>query len=585
MPDARSALLMAECRLARRRYGRTRGLLGAWFWSLVSAALLLCSYPLTDAGFLAWVALAPWVVVVVRARRSTVAWLTWPVWFVWWAVMVGWLRYATGPGMLALAAYMSAYFVAGAYLIRLFHRRLHVPAVAALPVIWVALEQVRGHLMTGFAWFFLGHTQHGYLSLIQIADTFGVPGVTFVVAAVNGLVVDLLTAPIFQRRSMEVTRGGPRLRRRVAISAAAVLALVAATAVYGQFRLAQGRRAMTVGPRIAAIQGNIPQDIVLEGRSDAEIMAEHVGLTRPLLGGDIDLVVWPETMVPGVLNDEFLRHTPGGPQAETVRLQIERSQSYRNEIVSLARTGDVPFLVGAETRRDGGEFRRRYNTALLLLPDGRVAATYDKMHLVPFGEYLPLKDVFPWLIKLTPYDYDYTVTPGTRATVFPLGRWRFAVAICFEDTVPEVPRELCYDPHEGKRVDFLVNISNDGWFQASSELPQHLAICVFRAVENRVGIVRAVNTGISAFIDSNGRVVQELRVDGRSRGVAGTLVGSVAIDRRVSPYSRHGEWFGWLVTGLTVTAAVVWMVWSAATRLIGGRTKKMPTLGKFRLTP
>jgi len=524
-----------------------------------SAVLLLAAYPLPDIGWAAWVALVPWTVQVLRARRHAIAWTTWPVWLVWWVVMVHWLRFATGLGWLALAVYLSVYFPVAALLLRVLRRRFHLPATLALPVVWVGLEYVRGHLLSGFPWFLLGHTQHGRLALIQIADLVGVAGVTFVVAAVNGLVVDLLVDPIFRRRDSGAARRRARLRPRAVASALVVVALVAGTLIYGRLRLAEGRRTITDGPTVAAIQGNIPQEIKHSGSIEDEIrmLKDHVALTRDVVAQRPDLIVWPETMVPGTINVEYLAHEPTGAKADRVREYIAVCRLFRQEIEALAAEGKAPMLVGnVTTRFDAAGGRHRYNSALLIQPDGRTAARYDKMHLVPFGEYIPLKRTFPWLQDLTPFDYDHTVEPGEEPTVFRAGGARFAVAICFESTVPQVVRRLAYSSSDGKRIDFLVNISNDGWFRASSELPQHLAICTFRAVENRVGVVRAVNTGISAFIDPNGRVVKELERAGRRRGVEGTLVGRVAVDGRVAPYSRHGEWFAAVMAGLLAVALI-----------------------------
>ena len=515
-----------------------------------SALMLFAAYPLPDVGWLAWVALVPWTVQVLRARSGRVALQTWPVWLVWWLVMLHWLRFATVTGWLALVVYMSAYFPVAALLLRTLRSRLRVPATLSLPVVWVGLEFLRARLLTGFPWFFLGHTQHASLSLVQVADLAGVAGLTFVVGAVNGLVVDLLIEPVFRPRA---GGGRPRLRRGALASAAFVALLVAGSLIYGRWRLAQGRRTIGRGPRVAAVQGNIPQEVKRSGSIDDEVatLKEHLTLTRKVVGQPLDLIVWPETMVPGHINREYLEYRPEGPRGEAERRYIAFSRMYRNEVETLAAEAGAPMLVGNVTVRfDAAGRRRQFNTALLITPDGATAARYDKMHLVPFGEYLPLQRYLPWLRRLTPYDYDYTLQAGEEPTVFRVGRWRFAVAICFESTIPRVVRRLAWSAEEGKRADFLLNISNDGWFRASSELPQHLAINVFRAVENRVGIVRAVNTGISALIDPDGRVIKVLERDGRRRGVAGVLVGEVGVDGRVTLFARWGDWLGGGLAGL-----------------------------------
>jgi len=539
-----------------------------------SAVLLWLCFPLPDAGWLAWVALVPWVVVVLRARTNAVVWATWPIWMGWWVVMMAWLRFATPLGWIALCVYLSLYFPVAALLLRFLSRRHGLPAVVSLPVVWVGLEYVRSRAFTGFGWFLLGHTQHARVTIIQVADLVGVAGVSVLVAAVNGLVVDLLVRPIFRPRA---SGGRTRLRLGAVVSAAGVGALVVGVLLYGRYRLAEAYRTVGEGLKVAAIQGNIPQDVKQSGRDDFGIMEQHLDLSMETLDDRPDLLVWPETMVPGSINREFLDHEPEHPDPKTlarIKTNIILGKHFRSQVADLAAMARAPILVGnVTTDRIIKSDWRRFNTALLIEPDGRTAGRYSKMHLVPFGEYIPLRRTFPWLMDLTPYDYDYTVEPGSKPTVFEAGGSRFAVAICFESTVPQVCRRLAYEGGR-KRIDFLVNVSNDGWFRASGELPQHLAICAFRAVENRVGIVRAVNTGISAFIDPNGRVVKDLRTAAGRRGVAGTLTDRVATDSRRSLYGRWGDWLSQVLAGLLGAVSIYGVGGFAVTRVRAWRAKK-----------
>ena len=249
------------------------------------------------------------------------------------------------------------------------------------------------------------------------------------------------------------------------------------------------------------------------------------------------------------------------------------------------------MLVGAPSLELSDSGRAEgFNSAVLYRAGGaRYAGRYDKMHLVPFGEVVPFRDSWPWLYRLlnsfTPYDYEYTLAAGSDAKVFSFERGkgvvsRFAVAICYEDVMPQVVRRLAGVEDGGKRIDFLVNISNDGWFvrgesgqvRASSELIQHLVICKFRAIENRIGIVRAVNTGISGFIRPDG-VVQEKPLAGtlsekvtEREAVAGYLTDRVYRDERITVYSKIGDAFAvgcavlsglFLLSGLGLKAQIV----------------------------
>ncbi|HEY3789018.1 MAG TPA: apolipoprotein N-acyltransferase, partial [Urbifossiella sp.] len=186
----------------------------------------------------------------------------------------------------------------------------------------------------------------------------------------------------------------------------------------------------------------------------------------------------------------------------------------------------------------------RYNSALLVTPDAVKRGRYDKMHLVPFGEYVPFKETLPWLQAFTPYENDYSCRPGEHWTRFPLTthdgkHFTFGCLICYEDSDPYLARHyVASDP-----VNFFVNISNDGWFKGTEEHEQHLAICRFRAVEARRSIVRAVNMGISCVIDSDGRVVALPKESwSASKKVEGIVAADMPIDHRGSCYAAWGDW-------------------------------------------
>jgi apolipoprotein N-acyltransferase len=225
----------------------------------------------------------------------------------------------------------------------------------------------------------------------------------------------------------------------------------------------------------------------------------------------------------------------------------------------------------------------RYNSALLVTAAGTTAGRYDKIHRVPFGEYIPLREWLPFMNALSPYDFEYSVRQGSHLTRFALGSWHFGVLICFEDSDPDLARNYGVPGSDGPAADFLLSISNDGWFDGSAEHEEHLAVCRFRAVEARRSIARSVNMGISAVIDGNGRVLQPLRVGsdgdlnlwevrgggpgaewptaswGALKQVAGVLTVYVPIDRRTSFYARWGDWLPWGCWLLVATGfALAW---------------------------
>jgi len=585
----------------------------------VSAVALVLIFPPLGSWPLAFVALVPWALGVCRAQR---AWLVhWLSFFVGWGfflVALRWLQPVTGLGYAALGLYLAFYWTLAAWALRT-GRRHGISVVWTLPVAWVACEYLRAIVMTGFPWLFLAHGLHAQLPLIQIADLVGAYGVSFVAALVNGLLVELAL-----RRWPAPT--GRRPRRELWLAAGVTVAAVGGTLWYGFYRLREVdfTDAARRGPRIAVVQEDFPlRSKPPYGEHPYVLLARHLALGAQAALQRPDLVAFPETAWNSTQNVDYLEQKQLIPEARpesrdfsaiahkatsafargdyaTVNAIIadleaalrtrSAARSGRQPAQALPRlpeTGGPPVtvLVGAVSIE---QFPTNtypkvnvYNSALVYDPDGtQRPVRYDKHHLVPFGEIVPFRQkrwlgldlhwLYRWLNSLSPFSdggqFEYSLTPGTTLTVFDLptaaGRtFRFGVPICYEDATPYVVRGFVWNGRQ-RRADFLINISNDGWFQHSSELPQHLAICAFRAVENRVSIARAVNTGISGFIDPNGRIFALVTdEEGRAfrRGVGGIVGYSVAdmpLDTRGSLYGRAGDWFAQVCTLLT---AVLWL--------------------------
>jgi apolipoprotein N-acyltransferase len=537
---------------------------------LLTAGLLWLSYFPVAWGWLGWVALVPFLTLVrseAPARRLYLAaWLAGLAFF--WPILQ-WMRvaddrmYATWA---ALATYCSLYLPGVLVLLRRLDRRSGLPLVVTLPVVWTALEYLRAHFLTGFAWYFLGHTQHACLPLIQVADLAGAYAVTFLVAAVNALLFELLyTRSAFRQFFALPTTISSRGPRTFVLQGSAVLILLAGILAYGFWRL--GQEDFAAGPRIALIQGNLDQRIRNEATADeasdaAATMVHHykelshraaAGQPRP------DLLVWPETSYPG----EWMEVAPELPAARVP----EKWQSARRESQELAQViaaewqTNVLLGLNAECLEADGR-ASRYNSALLIQTDAQVGGRYDKIHRVPFGEYVPLRDWLPWMNTFAPYDFDYSIRAGEHLTRFPLGPYHFGVIICYEDTDPGLARQYVHGDDGKPAVDFLLNISNDGWFNGTSEHEEHLAICRFRAVECRRAVARAVNMGISAMIDGNGRVVALPGPTwGQSKKIAAVLTAVVPLDRRASLYACWGDWLPcscWLILTAGLLQTVVW---------------------------
>ncbi|MHB1425237.1 MAG: apolipoprotein N-acyltransferase [Gemmataceae bacterium] len=546
-------------------------------FSLTTAALLwLCYFPVA-CGWIIWIALTPLLVLVRSSARPWRIYLAaWLGGLAFYLAAIQWMRVAD-PRMyftwIGVAIFCSLYYPPAMYFIRFLDRRTSLPLVLSVPIVWTALEFSRSTILGGFSWYMLAHSQHTFLPLIQIADLTGAYGVSFLIAAVNALLFEIL----WSRPAIRVWMAGPNAAPRwgrigLLVQSLAVLAALTGTALYGFWRL--GQEGGTPGPRIALIQGNLDQRLrndsaVAEDAADRVAshfrdLSDLAALYHP------DLIAWPETSWPYGWQEK--EGEGDGPIARRSRMMAE----------DMAGRWGTNVLVGinAATISADGRHRRLYNSALLITGQGKLGARYDKIHRVPFGEYVPFREWLPWMNYFAPYDFDYSVWPGERFTRFPLvdseshRAFTFGVLICYEDTDAKVARP--YGGGDGEApANFLLNISNDGWFDGTSEHDEHLAICRFRAVESRRGVARSVNMGISAIIDGNGRVLApqerpcpEPRVNPdfhvwevqAQRGAAaelpvsqwheykkaaGVLLATMPIDDRISLYARCGDWLPW----------------------------------------
>jgi apolipoprotein N-acyltransferase len=468
-----------------------------------------------------------------------------------------WRMYFT---WIALAIYCSLFFPIGITILRRLDRKTRLPLVVSFPAVWVALEFFRANFASGFAWYLLGYSQHQWLAIAQIADVGGVYAVSFLVAAVNALLLELATASPWTRKLFVLPDAARRASRWPLIwQTAGVLALLVGTIAYGISRLRESSD--EPGPRVALIQGNVPQSARNDVSSDetADAMFKHFAAlcdTALTQKPPPDLVVWPETSFPGYWTES----ADGKPTDTSRQLARHFVERWPADILLGLNT-----LVGAESSTP-----LWYNSALLIGKDGKTKGRYDKIHRVPFGEYVPLRKVLPFMDWFAPYDFDYGIEAGEVLTLFRLRSNRFGALICYEDTDPYLARQYVNRASDDK-ADFLVNISNDGWFKGTSEHQEHLAICRFRAIESRRAIVRAVNMGVSAIIDGNGRVsapqppesgpASEGRVwevaSGkdvtewpafkwhRLKKISAVVTGRIPIDKRFSFYARAGDWFPW----------------------------------------
>jgi apolipoprotein N-acyltransferase len=559
-------------------------------------------------SFLAWGALAPFVLACTPQIRSrTLALMAAGVGYLYWLVNIYWIVPITKIGWLAMSLYLSLFWLLPALAVR-FARAKGLPLFIALPVLVAGWERLQGFPMGGFFWRFLGHSQYQNLAMIQVADILGAAGVSFVVAMVNGLLVDLVLfigrrrvglappEPSWQRESVGQappygldSLRGPSGRAAFGGGVVTIL-VVTGTVLYGQWRLRQAEQCVTEGPLVASLQSNVPQSVKRSFSVSGQLFDELMEKSKAASAGGAELIVWPETMVQGLLDPALWPYLDGG---------LDQDKAFHKALCEHAK--DRAYVLvgayGSEIMKDpfGKLYLGNFNSAYFYRPDGtRDPGRYDKIHLVLFGEYIPFKKWFPWLFEQLKiflpkgWNPNYSLEHGTRYTIFEMASkevsslkgqassddsqlqtsdfklptsYRFGVIICYEDTIPYVARNFTLDSQGRKRLDWLVNISNDGWFVQfdkepprvipSTELPQHAAICAFRAVENRLAIIRSVNTGISCLIESTGRIRDGYlaasddfpRRTMERTAMAGWFLDRLPIDQRVTFYSRHGEWF------------------------------------------
>ena len=449
--------------------------------TLLSSALLFFASPGGSAlPQLAWLALIPlfWGLHNQPPRRAAllglICGLAYYLPLLYWIVIVL-ATYGQVPVPIAvlalvfLAFYMSCYLAAFAFLCAKTESRLSLLVFA--PACWVALDLIRARLFTGFPWMDLAYTQYSLPQLIQVADLAGHYGLTFLMVLANALIFTLAASLIRRKATSPPTL----------IGAAALLLLMASGYSLWRMHTLPAALAQAEQMEIAVAQGNIPQDQKWQPAFQRETIDTYLRLSQEMfVAKKPQLIVWPETALPFYPYEHPL----------FLRLHSELTRPYRTFL-----------LTGAPHREKASpdEPITYANSAFLLSPDGLVTGRYDKQHLVPFGEYIPLR----WLLGFASPLVETlgAFSPGQSNTPLSCQNSRIGVLICFESIFPEISRQQAE-----AGANLLVTITNDAWFGRSSAPWQHLAMGVFRAVETRKTLVRAANTGISTFIDPMGRI-------------------------------------------------------------------------------
>jgi apolipoprotein N-acyltransferase len=394
-----------------------------------------------------------------------------------------------------------------------------------LAAAWVMQEFLRSVVLTGWGWNTLGHALHAQLALIQIAEITGVAGLSFLVAFTN--VILLATV----RRFILETQVRPmKPHFDLTLTMAGIVGVMG----FGLHSLKSPREARALN--VALVQPNVPREEKFSVEFEAKIFNQFEHLSRPILtaGAQTDLLVWPESSMPDVVL---------GDNASN-RFVMEFSAKAKTDLLLGTLHFDPPDA---------------YNAALLISDGGARTQLYRKVHLVPFGEYVPGRRTLPLLARIVgdqvPDDFAF----GKEYTVFKLSNDKAKVAplICFEDTIGELTRQFVLDG-----ANLLVNVTNDGWFKRSAGSRQHLANAVFRCVETRLSMVRAANTGVTCFINEFGKITHTLVDEKGSQFTEGALTGQVSIptQQALTFYVRHGELFAEVCVGISTLVLVFFVV-------------------------
>jgi apolipoprotein N-acyltransferase len=499
--------------------------------AIASGLLLTGSFPETNLSWLAWFALIPLLIAVkdlkfregfkIGLLAGLVHYTTLLYWLSYTMEMYGHLPlYLAIPILFLFSFYLSVYTAVFSGMLTLIRLRpLHL--IFVIPALWVSLEYVRSFLFTGFPWELIAYSQYKSLHIIQISDILGPYGVSFLLVLSNAAVFIGFLYLIRSDQSEKKASGTD-----FALSALIFIFALTIVWFYGKFRIELTDKLVSVShkARISVVQGNIEQSEKWDPSLQLAATKKYLALSRSALKDKPDLAVWPETAAPFYFEyDRALTET------------VQRG---------IAETG-ISFLIGSPSLKAGRDNIRYYNSAFLIGPDGKVSGKYDKVHLVPFGEYVPLKKWLPFVGKIVEQVGDFQ--PGEKGTVISLNGHSIGVLICYELIFPYLSRA---EARNGAGL--LVNITNDAWYGKTSAPYQHFSMAPFRAVENRRALVRAANTGISGFIDPSGRIISSTPLFEEA-----VMTETVPILNEKTFYTRFGDIFAFICLAAAVSSIFI----------------------------
>ena len=486
-------------------------------WAVFSGFLFTASFPESGHGIFAWVAMVPLMISIDNLSRfdafrigfltGLVHYVSLLYWFIPFLKTYGpFPIYLSITILLLLAAYLALY-VALFSMILVWLCSSVISFFCFAPMIWVSLEYVRTFLFTGFPWELLGYSQYNALHIIQISDILCVYGVSAFIALTNAAF--FLWGLFFTKRRWQ---GHKISKQHLQVITAVCVMVWAMVCGYGAWRMhaMDQRIARSPKKRIAVIQGNIDQTLKWDAAHQLSTIHKYLNLSLAQPAEGSDLIVWPETAMPF-----YLYH----------------QKVLTDMVIGGIQTAGTDFLVSSPAVSQTGTRIQYFNRAYLIRADGTLQDTYDKAHLVPFGEYVPLKKWLPFLGKMVEQVGDFS--SGDAGDILAWDQHRIGMLICYELIFPSLSRAAVRNG-----ADLFVNITNDAWYGRSSAPYQHFSMAVFRAVENRRALVRSANTGVSGFIDPVGRIMSASAIFEEA-----ALTNEVPLLNISTAYARAGDVF------------------------------------------
>jgi apolipoprotein N-acyltransferase len=486
--------------------------------SLFSGILLILSFPHFDLEFLAWFALVPLLYSIQGKglfHSFKLGFLTGVIAFLgilYW-IIVAVHTYGnvplilSGSILLLLVVYLSLFIGAFTFLARFIQIRSGLQTILFTPLLWVALEYLRSFLLTGFPWANLGYSQYLNLPFIQMADMTGAYGLSFVILLVNATLFSVLHQR--SRRTFPF--------RETVITVFVLLGFL----IYGYLKMGVVDRQMiqNLPLKIGLVQGNIDQSIKWDKSFQTETLKTYEKLSYRVAEERPDLIIWPETATPFFFQD---------------------AEEYQPFVLDIPKKINAFLLFGTPSYKIEKGKAYHYNSAYLVSPSGEMVGKYDKIHLVPFGEYVPLQDLLFFIGSLGEGIGDFK--SGKEIFNFSLPQGKFGVLICFEIIFPDLCRRFVKGG-----ANFLVTITNDAWFGRTSAPYQHFSMAAFRAVENRVFVARAANTGITGFIDPRGKILKEGGIFTEE-----AMSGTIRLSNQKTFYTLYGDVFAWVCSASSI---------------------------------